>query len=77
MRPTIRSQFACTYKDDELPLSRVLEFPSTSQLPTCVHPAPKKHVPLPVTVEEEHDPTGMDITLKGSASATFKNAMQK
>ncbi|XP_040886193.1 PCNA-interacting partner [Toxotes jaculatrix] len=38
----IRSQFACTYKDDdELPLNRVLEFPSTSQVPTCVHPAPK------------------------------------
>uniref|UniRef100_A0A8C9XJZ3 PCNA-interacting partner n=1 Tax=Sander lucioperca TaxID=283035 RepID=A0A8C9XJZ3_SANLU len=37
----IRSQFACTYKDEELPLNRVLEFPSTSQVPTCVHPAPK------------------------------------
>ncbi|XP_029902103.1 PCNA-interacting partner isoform X2 [Myripristis murdjan] len=37
----IRSQFACTYQDDELPLNRVLEFPSSSQLPTCVHPAPK------------------------------------
>ncbi|KAA8580328.1 hypothetical protein FQN60_005863 [Etheostoma spectabile] len=30
----IRSQFACTYKDEELPLNRVLEFPSTSQVPT-------------------------------------------
>ncbi|XP_028810826.1 PCNA-interacting partner isoform X2 [Denticeps clupeoides] len=39
----IRSQFACTYLDDGLPLSRVLEFPSTSQLPTCAHPAPKRH----------------------------------
>ncbi|XP_047431743.1 PCNA-interacting partner [Mugil cephalus] len=37
----IRSQFACTYKEEELPLSRVLDFPSTSQVPTCVHPAPK------------------------------------
>ncbi|KAM7378395.1 hypothetical protein PAMA_013346 [Pampus argenteus] len=37
----IRSQFACTYKDEELPLNRVLEFPSSSQVPTCVHPAPK------------------------------------
>ncbi|NP_001035470.2 PCNA-interacting partner isoform X1 [Danio rerio] len=42
VRPTIRSQFACTYKEEELPLNRVLEFPSTSQIPTCVHPAPKK-----------------------------------
>ncbi|XP_042577984.1 PCNA-interacting partner isoform X2 [Cyprinus carpio] len=64
VRPTIRSQFACTYKDDELPLNRVLEFPSTSQLPTCMHPAPKKPIPLSVTVEEEHDPTGMDISVK-------------
>ncbi|XP_037551571.1 PCNA-interacting partner [Nematolebias whitei] len=37
----IRSQFACTYKDEELPLNRVLDFPSTSQMPTCMHPAPK------------------------------------
>uniref|UniRef100_UPI0037E7F571 PCNA-interacting partner n=1 Tax=Semicossyphus pulcher TaxID=241346 RepID=UPI0037E7F571 len=47
----IRSQFACTYKDEELPLNRVLEFPSTSQVPTCVHPAPKpKTIPA---VDEE------------------------
>lgn len=37
----IRSQFACTYKEEELPLSRVLDFPTTSQMPTCLHPAPK------------------------------------
>ncbi|XP_077356450.1 PCNA-interacting partner isoform X2 [Festucalex cinctus] len=40
----IRSQFACTYRDDndnELPLNRVLHFPSSSQVPTCVHPAAK------------------------------------
>ncbi|XP_029351310.1 PCNA-interacting partner isoform X2 [Echeneis naucrates] len=36
----IRSQFACTYKDEELPLKRVLDFPSTSQVSTCAaHPA--------------------------------------
>ncbi|KAI3366342.1 hypothetical protein L3Q82_000501 [Scortum barcoo] len=40
----IRSQFACTYNDEELPLNRVLEFPSTSQVPTCVHPAPKPQI---------------------------------
>uniref|UniRef100_A0A673ZQ22 PCNA-interacting partner n=1 Tax=Salmo trutta TaxID=8032 RepID=A0A673ZQ22_SALTR len=40
---TIRSQFACTYQDDsELPLNRVLDFPSTIQGPICVHQAPKK-----------------------------------
>ncbi|KAK7891809.1 hypothetical protein WMY93_023772 [Mugilogobius chulae] len=48
----IRSQFACTYTDDELPLNRVLEFPSTSQVPTCVHPAPK---PRWMSEEEEEE----------------------
>ncbi|XP_022527484.2 PCNA-interacting partner isoform X1 [Astyanax mexicanus] len=48
----IRSQFACTYQEDLLPLNRVLEFPSSSQLPTCVHPAPKLPSPVP---EEEPD----------------------
>ncbi|MED6256749.1 hypothetical protein ATANTOWER_015877 [Ataeniobius toweri] len=43
----IRSQFACTYKD-EPPLNRVLDFPSTSQMPTCVHPAPKPKTSLSV-----------------------------
>ncbi|KAI5093932.1 PCNA-interacting partner [Silurus meridionalis] len=54
----IRSQFACTYTDDGLPLNRVLDFPSTSQLPTCIHPAPKLTVPSAVNVppEDESDP---------------------
>ncbi|XP_036374306.1 PCNA-interacting partner [Megalops cyprinoides] len=40
----VRSQFACTYRDEDEdpPLNRVLQFPSTSQAPTCVHPAPKR-----------------------------------
>ncbi|KAL2103103.1 hypothetical protein ACEWY4_002271 [Coilia grayii] len=39
----LRSQFACTYVEDgDLPLNRVLDFPSTSQMPTCKHPAPKR-----------------------------------
>ncbi|XP_044041929.1 PCNA-interacting partner isoform X2 [Siniperca chuatsi] len=50
-KEVIRSQFACTYKDEELPLNRVLEFPSTSQVPTCVHPAPK-HKTIPAVDEE-------------------------
>ncbi|XP_074481557.1 PCNA-interacting partner [Sebastes fasciatus] len=48
----LRSQFACTYTDEELPLNRVLEFPSTSQVPTCVHPAPKPQTILPAVDEE-------------------------
>ncbi|XP_064199316.1 PCNA-interacting partner [Anguilla rostrata] len=41
-RKAVRSQFACTYRDEDPPLNRVLEFPSASQAPTCVHPAPKR-----------------------------------
>ncbi|XP_036431462.1 PCNA-interacting partner [Colossoma macropomum] len=52
----IRSQFACTYQDDGLPLNRVLEFPSSSQLPTCVHPAPKRTSPSPVIAPPEEEP---------------------
>lgn len=63
MRPTIRSQFACTYKDADLPLNRVLDFPSSSQIPTCVHPAPKRN--LAVSASDEIDPTGMDNGLAG------------
>ncbi|XP_056131882.1 PCNA-interacting partner [Lampris incognitus] len=47
----IRSQFACTYRDEELPLGRVLDFPSTSQQPTCVQPAPKRST-APAAEEE-------------------------
>ncbi|XP_036976991.1 PCNA-interacting partner [Acanthopagrus latus] len=53
----IRSQFACTYKDDELPLNRVLEFPSSSQVPTCVHPAPKPTNTPAVDEDEDEEET--------------------
>uniref|UniRef100_A0A3B4Z7N3 PCNA-interacting partner n=1 Tax=Stegastes partitus TaxID=144197 RepID=A0A3B4Z7N3_9TELE len=52
LKPKIRSQFACTYKDEELPLNRVLDFPSSSQVPTCVHPAPKRKT----TTAEDDEP---------------------
>ncbi|XP_054862631.1 PCNA-interacting partner isoform X2 [Amphiprion ocellaris] len=55
----IRSQFACTYKDEELPLNRVLDFPSSSQLPTCVHPAPKAKT---TTAAGESSSDGDDTT---------------
>ncbi|KAI4873701.1 hypothetical protein NFI96_005160 [Prochilodus magdalenae] len=51
----VRSQFACTYQDDGLPLNRVLDFPSSSQLPTCVHPAPKRPSPAAAAPEEQAD----------------------
>ncbi|NXL62420.1 PARI protein, partial [Chordeiles acutipennis] len=40
---SIKSQFACTYKND---LSEIKgqHFRSSSQIPTCIHPAPKQHL---------------------------------
>lgn len=75
MRPTIRSQFACTYKEDELPLNRVLEFPSTSQIPTCVHPAHKKANSLDMAVEEVSD-NRMDNRFKGRVFAKFMQSLK-
>lgn len=63
----IRSQFACTYKDEELPLNRVLEFPSTSQVPTCVHPAPKT---IPAVDEEE---CSLDLEEDATTGRGFKS----
>nr|Q28EM3.2 RecName: Full=PCNA-interacting partner; Short=PARI; AltName: Full=PARP-1 binding protein; AltName: Full=PARP1-binding protein; Short=PARPBP [Xenopus tropicalis] len=37
----IRSQFACTYKDGNLAQIKQWDFPSLSQVPTCIHPAPR------------------------------------
>ncbi|KAM3587846.1 uncharacterized protein V6R79_015199 [Siganus canaliculatus] len=53
----IRSQFACTYKDEQ-PLNRVLDFPSSSQVPTCVHPAPKPQTARAVHEDEDEDEAG-------------------
>ncbi|XP_010902155.2 PCNA-interacting partner [Esox lucius] len=54
---TIRSQFACTYQDNwALPLNRVLDFPSTSQAPSCVYPAPKPRIPTIADPEDLLEP---------------------
>ncbi|XP_028306424.1 PCNA-interacting partner isoform X2 [Gouania willdenowi] len=52
----VLSQFSITYRehDDDLPLNRVLDFPSSSQTPTCVHPAPK---PRPSPAVDVDTPT--------------------
>ncbi|XP_066489447.1 PCNA-interacting partner [Tiliqua scincoides] len=49
-QPLIRSQFACTYKDDMITESKDYHF-SASQVPTCIHPAPK--LPRGLTPEDE------------------------
>ncbi|XP_054844369.1 PCNA-interacting partner [Eublepharis macularius] len=44
-QPLIRSQFACTYKDDQTCDKKDHPF-SASQVPTCIHPAPKERTAL-------------------------------
>ncbi|XP_059904488.1 PCNA-interacting partner [Gadus macrocephalus] len=73
LKPKVRppgalsSQFACTYREEaEPPLSRVLEFPSGSQIPSCIHPAPRRPPAAPrrplasgeEEEEEEEEETG-------------------
>ncbi|XP_051807912.1 PCNA-interacting partner isoform X2 [Acanthochromis polyacanthus] len=64
----IRSQFACTYKDEELPLNRVLDFPSSSQLPTCAHSAPKPRTTT--AVDDECSSEAEDTTTVFAAKPT-------
>nr|XP_040030579.1 PCNA-interacting partner [Gasterosteus aculeatus aculeatus]XP_040030580.1 PCNA-interacting partner [Gasterosteus aculeatus aculeatus]XP_040030581.1 PCNA-interacting partner [Gasterosteus aculeatus aculeatus] len=66
----IRSQFACTYKDEEMPLSRVLEFPSASQVPTCIHPAPRHRTP---PAPEEESRSDVEETTKATSAAERPN----
>ncbi|XP_077121734.1 PCNA-interacting partner isoform X2 [Ranitomeya variabilis] len=52
----IRSQFSCTYKDDAATQIKPLAFPSMSQVPTCIHPAPKI-IPV-LCFDDDAIPTG-------------------
>ncbi|XP_043375144.1 PCNA-interacting partner isoform X5 [Dermochelys coriacea] len=50
-QPLIRSQFACTYKDDVMTEKKDQHFFSRSQIPTCIHPAPKRILALCLEAE--------------------------
>ncbi|XP_041832837.1 PCNA-interacting partner [Melanotaenia boesemani] len=67
----IRSQFACTYKDDDLPLNRMLDFPNTSQ----VHPAPKSKIIS--AMEDSFDPDGHDASTAKPTTECRKNEQSK
>ncbi|KAK0139413.1 PCNA-interacting partner [Merluccius polli] len=71
VRPgALRSQFACTYRDEEEPpLNRVLDFPSGSQIPTCVHPAPK-----PGTGAEEGPDCGSCVRARATQTSPRSRA---
>lgn len=70
-RKAIRSQFACTYRDEEPPINRVLEFPSASQAPTCVHPAPKRTAVARGEEEATELKTGMDAVTTAKAGTAL------
>ncbi|KAM5170178.1 PCNA-interacting partner [Mantella aurantiaca] len=55
----IKSQFSCTYKESSASQLKPCGFPSMSQVPTCIHPAPKI---VPVLCFDE-EPIG-DISKK-------------
>ncbi|XP_041113263.1 PCNA-interacting partner isoform X2 [Polyodon spathula] len=67
----IRSQFACTYRDDPLVNKNLLQFPSLSQVPTCVHPAPKRTL-VPVICFDDEPSTD---TTSIAANATENEAL--
>ncbi|KAJ8261998.1 hypothetical protein GJAV_G00160940 [Gymnothorax javanicus] len=76
-RRAIRSQFACTYQDEDLPLNRMLEFPSSSQAPTCVHPAPKRtRTPFLRGVEEDEELNSKEIA-EEPEEMTVKGTFQR
>ncbi|KAM4677725.1 PCNA-interacting partner [Discoglossus pictus] len=79
----IRSQFACTYKDGYATKAKECDFPSMSQFPTCIHPAPKI-IPVLcfddepiidnlVTPKERLKSSSGNIAIKGVMGKSCKN----
>uniref|UniRef100_H3AFT9 PCNA-interacting partner n=1 Tax=Latimeria chalumnae TaxID=7897 RepID=H3AFT9_LATCH len=65
----IRSQFACTYKEDTVLTKKLQEFPSFSQVPTCLHPAPNIIENLDPTVKRPAlGTTSGNVQQKGNVS---------
>ncbi|KAM6290187.1 PCNA-interacting partner isoform 1-T1 [Porphyrio hochstetteri] len=62
---SIKSQFACTYKN-ELSEIKGQRFHSSSQIPTCIHPAPKHH--LNVGYLKEGMNSCLDVPVLGTIS---------
>uniref|UniRef100_A0A8C8RK17 PCNA-interacting partner n=1 Tax=Pelusios castaneus TaxID=367368 RepID=A0A8C8RK17_9SAUR len=78
-QPLIRSQFACTYKDD-LRTENSEFFFSRSQIPTCIHPAPKQRLTLCFESLPERPALGMssgNVHQDGSKSEKAKNCQPR
>ncbi|XP_006138096.2 PCNA-interacting partner isoform X2 [Pelodiscus sinensis] len=74
-QPLIRSQFACTYKDDMMTEKKAQHFFSRSQIPTCIHPAPKQMLAL--CSEPKTFADGVNSPLKRPAvGSSFGNVHQ-
>lgn len=73
----LRSQFACTYVEEDLPLNRVLDFPSTSQLPTCKHPAPKRLLGRPGLISDWDKESGDTQSRASEESHGLNNVNEK
>ncbi|KAM6986272.1 PCNA-interacting partner [Aplochiton taeniatus] len=73
----IQSQFACTYRDEEPPLNRVLKFCTTSQIPTCVHPAPKQTTAQADDEDWESKSTSAVESLGAAMDSTTQFACRK
>ncbi|NXJ36024.1 PARI protein, partial [Ciconia maguari] len=62
---SIKSQFACTYKN-ELSEIKGQHFLSSSQIPTCIHPAPKQHLKAGYLIEGMN--SCLDVPMLGTIS---------
>ncbi|XP_064417405.1 PCNA-interacting partner isoform X1 [Latimeria chalumnae] len=71
----IRSQFACTYKEDTVLTKKLQEFPSFSQVPTCLHPAPKQDPAI--CFDDELFIENLDPTVKRPALGTTSGNVQQ
>ncbi|NXF38627.1 PARI protein, partial [Nyctibius bracteatus] len=62
---SIKSQFACTYKN-ELSEIKGQHFFSSSEIPTCIHPAPKQHLKAGYLTEGMN--SCLDVSVLGTIS---------
>ncbi|XP_060632864.2 PCNA-interacting partner [Anolis sagrei] len=72
-QPLIRSQFACTYKDDQMTASKN-QHSSTFHVPSFVHPAPKRLAALFVQDEltEEYPHPNLESAALGTSSGNLQ-----
>ncbi|KAH0616989.1 hypothetical protein JD844_028530 [Phrynosoma platyrhinos] len=73
-QPLIRSQFACTYKDDQMTESKSNHF-STRQVPEFIHPVPKRLAAL--FLQDELTVDSLHSNLKSAALGKCSGNLQQ